>query len=135
MEAEPRAPLENKNSETVNVWTVDREVPEGNKDSSGTSEGTICVIFGQESSFVLPVFLRSGLEFKCNKLICLVEEISRQENIQAVAQAAAEDVFVSVRERKPLHCTGTGIGAGGQTHTFGGSFLMVQIRFKKGSPN
>lgn len=97
------------------------------------------MIFGQESSFVLPVFLRSGLEFKCNGLICLVEEISRQENIQAVAQAAAEDMSVSVRatpeKRKPLHCTGTGMGAGGQTHTFGGSFLMVQIRFKKGSPN
>lgn len=82
LSAELRAPLENKNPETVNVWTVDHEVPEGNKDSSGRSQGTICVIFGQESSFVLPVFLRSGLEFKCNGLICLVEEISRQEKFQ-----------------------------------------------------
>lgn len=116
--------------------TVDREVSEGSKDSSGTSQGTSCVIFGQESSFVWPVFLRRGLKFKYNGLICLVEERSRQENFQAVA----EDVSVSVsegnikeKETSALHWNGK--GAGGQTPTFGGSFPTVQIGFKKGSPN
>ena len=76
------------------MWTVDREVSEGSKNSSGTCQGTSCVIFGQESSFVWPVFLRRGLKFKYNGLICLVDESSGQENFQAVA----EDVSVSVNE-------------------------------------
>lgn len=103
--------VENFEEENAEKWRTEEEAhlrrfQRSVRTGPGSGLGVIHLIFWPRLLFYSTLVLRtlSQVKFKSNKLICLAEEISRQENIQASSKkvAVSAKATSTVEEESPV---------------------------------